>query len=121
VWVSSQIEAVVGCTRAEWASGYAVWSQRIHANDRERVVAKSEEFMRTGGPPSDEYRVVLPDGRVRWIHERSLLLRSGPGAEPLVHGVVVDVTDERTRTRSPSGPGGCSWRSSSTRARRSRS
>ena len=95
MWVSPQIEAVVGCTRAEWASGYAVWSQRIHPDDRERVVARSEEFMRTGGPPSDEYRVVLPDGRVRWIHERSLLLRADADAEPLVHGVVVDVTDER--------------------------
>jgi PAS domain S-box-containing protein len=96
VWVSDQIEAVVGCTRAEWASGYEVWSQRIHPEDRGRVLAQSEQFMRTGGPPSDEYRIVLPDGRVRWIHERSLLIRPTPDAEPLVHGILVDVTDERT-------------------------
>ena len=111
--MSPQIEAVVGCTRAEWASGDAVWSQRIHPDDRQRVVAKSEEFMRTGGPPSDEYRVILPDGRERWIHERSLLLRPDPDAEPLVHGIIVDVT-----TRSPTGRAGSSRRSSSTRARR---
>ena len=96
MWVSDQIESIFGCTRAEWASGYGVWAERVHPDDRERAVARSEEFMRTGGPPSDEYRIVLPDGRVRWIHERSLLLREDPEAEPLVHGVVVDVTDERT-------------------------
>jgi len=96
VWVSDQIESIFGCTRAEWASGYGVWAERVHPDDRERAVARSEEFMRTGGPPSDEYRIVLPDGRVRWIHERSLLLREDPEAEPLVHGIVVDVTHERT-------------------------
>jgi len=96
VWVSAQIESVFGCTRAEWSSGYGVWSERIHPDDRERALARSEEFMRTGGPPSDEYRIVLPDGRVRWIHERSLLLRADAGTEPLVHGIIVDVTDERT-------------------------
>jgi PAS domain S-box-containing protein len=96
VWVSEQIEAIVGCTPDEWASGYGAWSARIHPDDRDRVLARNEEFVRTGGPPSDEYRVVLPDGRVRWVHERSLLLRTEPGEEPLVHGVVVDVTDERT-------------------------
>ena len=96
VWVSAQIESIFGCTRAEWSSGYGVWAARVHPDDRERAVARSEEFMRTGSPPSDEYRVVLPDGRVRWIHERSLLLRTHPEAEPLVHGIVVDVTDERT-------------------------
>ena len=96
MWVSDQIESIFGCTRAEWASGYGVWAERVHPDDRERAVARSEEFMRTGGPPSDEYRIVLPDGRVRWIHERSLLLREDPEAEPLVHGIVVDVTHERT-------------------------
>ena len=96
MWVSAQIESVFGCTRAEWSSGYGVWSERIHPDDRERALARSEEFMRTGGPPSDEYRIVLPDGRVRWIHERSLLLRADAGTEPLVHGIIVDVTDERT-------------------------
>jgi PAS domain S-box-containing protein len=96
VWVSEQIEALVGCTRAEWASGYDVWSQCIHPEDRGRVLATNEQFLRTGGPESDEYRIVLPDGRVRWIHERVLLIRARPDQEPLVHGIIVDVTDERT-------------------------
>ena len=47
-------------------------------------------------PQSDEYRVVLPDGRVRWIHERALLLADADSGEMLVHGVLVDVTEERT-------------------------
>src|SRR6476646_5685895 len=96
VWVSSHIESIVGLTPAEWASGYERWLERIHPDDRERVDAASREFLEGGGvPESDEYRIVLPDGRVRWIHDRALILADGTTGEPLVHGVIVDVTDER--------------------------
>ncbi len=97
VWVSSHIESIVGLTPEEWASGYERWLERIHPDDRERVDAATREFLEGGGiPESDEYRIVLPDGRVRWIHDRALLLADGTSGEPLVHGVLVDVTDERT-------------------------
>ncbi len=60
------------------------------------MLATNEQFVRTGGPQSDEYRIVLPDGRTRWIHERVLLIPAAADGEPLVHGIIVDVTDERT-------------------------
>jgi PAS domain S-box-containing protein len=96
VWVAPQIESVFGCTREEWSSGYDVWAARIHPDDRDRVVASNAAFLRTGGTVSDEYRVILADGRTRWIHERAILIPSSPGEEPHVHGILVDVTDERT-------------------------
>src|SRR5947208_15892695 len=63
VWVIPQIESVVGCTRAEWSSGYGVWSERIHPDDRERAVARSEEVMPSCGPPRHGYRTILAEGR----------------------------------------------------------
>jgi len=96
VWVSPQIESVFGCSPGEWASGYEAWAARMHPEDRDRVVASNAEFLRTGGTVSDEYRVVLPDGRIRWIHERALLIARAPGEEAHVHGILLDVTDERT-------------------------
>ena len=96
VWVSSRIESMVGLTEAEWASGYELWLERIHPEDRDRVVAANRRFLkRSGAPESDEYRIVLPDGRLRWIHDRALLLADAETGELLVHGVLVDVTEER--------------------------
>ncbi len=95
VWVGPQIESVFGCTPEEWSSGYDAWAARMHPDDRDRMVASNAAFLRTGGTVSDEYRVVLPDGRIRWIHERAILAPAADG-EPLVHGILVDVTDERT-------------------------
>jgi PAS domain S-box-containing protein len=97
VWVSSHVESLVGLTPAEWASGYERWLERVHPEDRERVVASNRRFLDGDGhPQSDEYRILLPDGRVRWIHDRALLLTDADTGEPLVHGVLVDVTEERT-------------------------
>jgi PAS domain S-box-containing protein len=95
LYVSPQIEGVIGCTQAEWGSGYDAWLSRIHPDDRARVRSAAEEFIRTGRPESDEYRVVLDDGETRWIHERAVLVDFGTDEEPLVHGVVVDVTPQR--------------------------
>jgi len=98
VWVSSHVESIMGLTEQEWASGYDRWVERVHPKDRDRVVDANRRFLESGRqePESDEYRVVLPDGRVRWIHERALLLADAESGELLVHGVLVDVTEERT-------------------------
>ena len=97
VWVSSRIESVFGLTPEEFASGYQPWLERLHPDDRDRAMAAHRRFLAGDGEPEgDEYRIVLPDGRVRWIHDRALLLTDAETGEQLVHGVLVDVTDERT-------------------------
>ncbi len=95
VYVSPQIEGVIGCTRAQWASGYDAWLARVHPDDRARVREAAEEFVRTGSPESDEYHIVLDSGEIRWIHERAVLVDDVAAGRPLVHGVVVDVTAQR--------------------------
>jgi PAS domain S-box-containing protein len=96
LWTSPNLEALIGCTAEEWASGYEAWIDRIHPEDRAGALEALERFLATGTPQSGEYRVVLPDGRVRWIHDHALLNSDGGSDEPLVHGVLVDVTEERT-------------------------
>jgi PAS domain S-box-containing protein len=96
VWVSARIESIFGLTPDEWASGYGPWRERLHPEDRDRVWAAHHRFLRGDGEPEgDEYRIVLPDGRVRWIHDRAFLIADAETGEELVHGVVVDVTAER--------------------------
>ena len=43
---------------------------RIHPDDRARVIAEVERAQRTGDPFADEFRVVIPDGRERWVAAR---------------------------------------------------
>ncbi|HET7379605.1 MAG TPA: PAS domain-containing protein, partial [Gaiellales bacterium] len=95
VWASANLESLIGCSWAEWERGYEGWLERIHPDDRDDAWRSVCEFLATGAPQSGEYRVVLGDGRVRWIHDHALLIADAESSEQLIHGVLVDVTDER--------------------------
>lgn len=95
LWASESLERILGCSFEEWKGGNDAWLARIHPADRENAVREYEQFLDTGHPQSGEYRIVLPDGRIRWIHDHALLLADEQTGEKLVHGVLVDVTDQR--------------------------
>src|SRR5262249_16356977 len=94
LWASENLERVTGCTFEAWKLGNEPWLPPVHPEDRDKVAEGYETFLRTGHPRSAEFRIILPDGQLRWIHEFALLL-SNEEREPLEHGVLVDVTDER--------------------------
>ena len=94
VWVSDRIEQLLHIAPAEWLAGWDAWLDRVHPEDRERAEAAARSFIKTGAPESDEWRVVLRDGSIRWIHARALLRHDEATGEPLVHGMLVDVTEQ---------------------------
>jgi PAS domain S-box-containing protein len=67
---------------------------RMHPEDRPRVERQFAEAERTGTPYVAEYRVLLDDGRERWISARGGLAADG-GAQRRFTGTVVDVTERR--------------------------
>src|SRR5436305_5161773 len=73
LWVSDRVEHLLQITPADWLEGYDAWLDRVHPEDRERAMAAARSFAETGAPQSDEYRIVLRDGSIRWIHDRALL------------------------------------------------
>jgi two-component system, NarL family, sensor histidine kinase UhpB len=76
-------------------SGFEVWREALHPDDRERVVARYVEHMTTGEPYDDEYRIVGADGAVIWFHDRATRLPSADGTPVLSHGVMFDVTERK--------------------------
>ena len=64
----------------------------IHPEDRERVVA-SLESQRRGKTTDVEYRVVRPDGSVRWVRDRSFPVKDRAGGVYRVAGIAEDITE----------------------------
>jgi len=67
----------------------------VHPEDRERVAAMATRTFTLGGSIAYEFRIVRPDGQVRWLASRSVVV---PGASPGEHrriGANWDVTDRR--------------------------
>src|SRR5262249_57423692 len=64
----------------------------VHPEDRQRVLAALEQHGR--GEPSDiEYRVVRPDGSVRWVRDRGFPVQDAAGRVYRFAGIAEDITE----------------------------
>ncbi|MGQ0671100.1 MAG: PAS domain-containing sensor histidine kinase [Actinomycetota bacterium] len=98
LYMSPQVEALLGYTPEEMTREVPLWPQIIHPDDRERVLAESKRHDETGDPYDTEYRLIARDGRTVWIHDRSVLVRGEDGKPHFWQGVLVEIT-ERKRTQ----------------------
>lgn len=69
------------------------WLERVHDEDRERVRASLGK--QVSGDYDVEYRIVRPDGAVRWIHDRAFPVSDEAGQVNRIAGVAEDVTDRK--------------------------
>jgi diguanylate cyclase (GGDEF)-like protein/PAS domain S-box-containing protein len=94
VYTSPQIERMLGYTPEEWQEN-KLWPERLHPDDRERVLAADERFEAGSEPFSEEYRLFAKDGSVIWVLEEAVLVRGEEG-EPLYwQGVMFDITGRK--------------------------
>jgi PAS domain S-box-containing protein len=69
----------------------------VHPEDRDRVRRQSRAALSgaRGGLYDEEYRIVRPDGSLRWLMSKGRAEFDATGRAVRMHGVVVDVTDRR--------------------------
>ena len=65
--------------------------RRIGSESRSEIVAAREQ----GIPWSHEYRIIRPDGAVRWIQDRGFPVRDDQGRVILFTGVATDITEHK--------------------------
>jgi two-component system, cell cycle sensor histidine kinase and response regulator CckA len=93
LYVSPAFEKVWGCASAALCRNCAWLVETVHAEDRDRFIAFSEKDR--SRPVEEFYRIVRPDGSVRWIHDRSFPVRD-PGGRPYrAAGIAEDITARR--------------------------
>src|SRR5262249_3325132 len=94
VYVSPQIETILGYSAESWATDPDAWTNAMHPDDLEFVLREGEVSVDTGVWRA-EYRMIAADGRIVWFHDESTLVR-GPDDEPVMwQGVMVDITDRK--------------------------
>jgi two-component system cell cycle sensor histidine kinase/response regulator CckA len=95
VWWNERCNAIFGYAPGT-APTFAGWTERIHPDERERVVAGYMATVHsTHDAWSDEYRIVRADGAVRTVIDHGRVERDGAGKALRLVGVMSDVTDER--------------------------
>lgn len=95
-YVSPQIETLLGWTPQEWIARPELWWDAVVPQHRELVQVAEEELLRgtRDTPVSRSYRLIHRDGRVIWVRDDGLAA-PGPDGQVLVHGVLVDITEQK--------------------------
>jgi PAS domain S-box-containing protein len=98
VYISPTYETLWGMSCEAFLADPDHWLRAIHPEDLPRMQKHTRE--RRGFDRGEvEYRIVPPDGRVRWVRDRSFLIRNKDGEPHRIGGLAEDIT-ERKRLES---------------------
>ena len=92
LYVSPAYESMWGMSASELYRRPSAWLDAIHPADRDRVAAN---WQASGADYIHEYRIVRPDGSVRWIHDKASPVRDTAGNLIAIAGISDDITDRR--------------------------
>ena len=95
VW-DDNLRALYGLAPDDVVADYEQFMSRVHPDDREFVARSVERALERGEVLDYEFRILLPDGRVRWIADQGRVGRDGAGRPLYLTGVCMDVTERRS-------------------------
>ncbi|MDB5299535.1 MAG: domain S-box protein, partial [Phycisphaerales bacterium] len=71
-----------------------VWFESIHPDDREGAIERMEQ-QKHGVFTDSEFRVVRPDGSIRWVRGRAFPVKDQDGNVSRIAGLVEDITERK--------------------------
>ncbi len=92
-YVSPQVLEVFGYTTEEWTWTPGFWRDRLHPDDRARVMEIDARTNATGEPYSAEYRFRRADGSYVWVHDQASLI--GDEGSRFWQGFLLDITERK--------------------------
>ncbi len=94
IWITDKGRAMLGFDSSEKLD-FDRFRSRLHLDDRESVLKAVDSSLGAGAEYQSEYRVVLPDGQVRWIAGRGHVEFDGDGKPVRMRGASVDITERK--------------------------
>jgi PAS domain S-box-containing protein len=91
LWMTEQGRALFGL-KPDARINFAATMDRVHPEDRAARESAIKRALETRGGYEIEYRLLEPDGVVRWINGRARCVEPNDGTGPKLFGVSMDVT-----------------------------
>ena len=77
--------------RQPWS--YAEFLERLHPEDRARVIDSDAAMRAHGGTVECEYRILRPNGEIRTVNERAEVIHDTAGSPIRLMGTIHDITE----------------------------
>src|SRR5207253_3170816 len=94
LYISPAYEKIWGRSCESLYAEPRTWLDAIHPNDRAQVMAAATT-KQEGGTYDETYRILRPNGTVRWIRDRAFPIRDASGQVQRVVGTAEDITQFR--------------------------
>lgn len=88
-----------GVDPATFTADYASWKALLHPEDRDSYERQVLDDVAGNSPFDTEFRIVRPDGQVRHIRSRGIVVRDTGGEPVRITGVNLDITTQRETER----------------------
>jgi PAS domain S-box-containing protein len=93
VWFSQEWKGQIGYEDHEIPNRYEEWENRIHPEDRPRILAEVDDYLQGRRPDYQvEFRLGHKDGSYRWITARGEMIPAADGRPWRLAGSHVDIT-----------------------------
>jgi PAS domain S-box-containing protein len=95
VILTAELEAIYGMVPDGFGGSFDDWALSVHPDDRDSVGGEVRRAVEQGEELETEFRIVRPDGGVRWIAMRARVFTDKDGEAARMLGVSSDVTERR--------------------------
>jgi PAS domain S-box-containing protein len=95
LYVSPQIETLLGFSPEAWRADAENWERQIHPEDRERLLAEITHSLESGEPFATEYRLLAKSGRVVWFRDEARVVHDPEGHFLFLQGLALDITESK--------------------------
>ncbi|MEH1786488.1 MAG: ATP-binding protein [Nostoc sp.] len=92
LYVSNAYQTIWQRSCEDLYHNYSNWLDAIHPEDRQRVEIEFIEQLRTG-QYDKKYRIIRPDGSIRWIRDRAFPIKNELGELVRIAGIAEDITE----------------------------
>jgi PAS domain S-box-containing protein len=94
-YISGDFEGITGFSLEIIGDRPNIWAERLHPDDRDRVIA-AIEARRRSGRSSIEYRWQCADGTFKHFLDQAVLLRDAEGQPMEFAGTLTDISEQRS-------------------------
>jgi PAS domain S-box-containing protein len=93
LYVSPAFEAIWGRSIKSLYADSSILIESVHPEDRVQVMAANTHYNHK--PLNQAYRILRPDGSLRWIHDRTFIIHGDSGDSSYLFCIAQDITSQK--------------------------
>ena len=94
LYMSAAVHTLYGRSASEFAANPNLWFEVVHPDDRAWASQAAQALWQSGAKDL-EYRILQPDGAIRWVRDRAYLVCDASWKTTRINGIVTDITQRK--------------------------